>query len=91
MLVVRWMRPAAIDLKRTYQRIAAGSAAGADKIVRHIVAKANELALYPGMGRVGRVPGTRELVVHKHYFLVYRIAGATVQILRVKHTAQQWP
>jgi toxin ParE1/3/4 len=56
-----------------------------------MLAKADALAFYPGMGRQGRVPGTRELVVHKHYYVVYRIAGATVQILAVNHTAQQRP
>lgn len=41
------------------------------------------------MGRSGLVTGTRELVVHPHYVVVYDVKD-TVRILRVLHTAQQW-
>lgn len=91
MPIVRWMRPAANDLTRIGRRIAVDSAVNADKLLRQIHAKANVLELYPGIGRRGRVPGTRELVVHRHYYIVYHTIGNTVQILRVKHTAEQWP
>src|SRR3984893_10319060 len=46
----------------------------------------------PEMGRPGRVPGTRELVIPKTPFIVlYRLVGNTVQILRVFHGARRWP
>jgi plasmid stabilization system protein ParE len=41
------------------------------------------------MGRSGLVKGTRELVVHPHYVVVYDVADI-VRILRVLHTSQQW-
>jgi plasmid stabilization system protein ParE len=39
------------------------------------------------------LPGIRELVVHPNYIVFYRVLaeGCTVQILRVKHAAQQIP
>ena len=45
------------------------------------------------MGRTGRKRGTRELVAHENYFVVYRLLhdSGHVEILRVKHVAQQWP
>ena len=43
------------------------------------------------MGRVGRIKGTRELVAHPNYLLFYRIKHNRVEILRVKHAAQQLP
>jgi plasmid stabilization system protein ParE len=44
------------------------------------------------MGRAGRVPGTRELLLPRYSLLVpYRVVGAELQILRVFHTRQVPP
>ena len=53
--------------------------------------KANKLTAVPQLGKPGRVPGTRELVAHKRYVLVYEVAGDQIQVLRVLHTAGKWP
>jgi toxin ParE1/3/4 len=46
----------------------------------------------PEMGRPGRVPGTRELVIPRTPFVVpYRLVGNTIQILRIFHGARRWP
>jgi addiction module RelE/StbE family toxin len=54
---------------------------------------ASRLTEQPKLGRPGKVPGTRELVVHEHYRLVYEIASDsdTVWILTLIHTARLWP
>ena len=58
--------------------------------------KTQSLAQHPELGRKGR-PGLpdwlRELVVHPNYIVFYRVLAdaRTVQILRVKHVAQQVP
>jgi toxin ParE1/3/4 len=50
------------------------------------------LATQPKMGRIGRVKGTRELVISRTPFIaVYRIAGQRIEILRFLHGAQKWP
>jgi toxin ParE1/3/4 len=47
---------------------------------------------YPNMGRSGRVPGTRELVVSETPFVVpYRVREDEVQVLSVLHGARRWP
>ena len=53
--------------------------------------KANKLTAVPQLGKPGRVPGTRELVAHKRYVLVYEVAGNQIHVLRVLHTARKWP
>ena len=50
------------------------------------------LAMSPGLGRPGRVAGTRELVVSGiPYIVPYRVKGEVVQIITVLHGAQKWP
>ena len=46
---------------------------------------------HPGLGVPGRVKGTRELVVHPNYILVYDVVANSVRVLRVLHTSRQWP
>ena len=53
--------------------------------------KASRLVDQPLSGRTGRVPGTLELVAHRHYMLVYEVVGNLVQVLNVVHTSRQWP
>lgn len=45
----------------------------------------------PKLGRPGKIPGTRELVLHESYCLVYEIENETVWVLALVHTARQWP
>lgn len=49
------------------------------------------LADFPQLGRIGVIPGTRELIPHESYRLVYEIEGDTVWVLALVHTARQWP
>jgi toxin ParE1/3/4 len=54
-------------------------------------AAAARLADHPKLGRPGKITGTRELIPHESYRLVYEIDGDTVWILALVHTARQWP
>jgi addiction module RelE/StbE family toxin len=53
--------------------------------------KAERLLEQPGLGRPGRVRGTRELVLHPNYLLIYDQVQDRLRILRVLHAARQWP
>lgn len=49
------------------------------------------LILNPHIGSTGRVAGTRELIPHPSYRLVYQIGQDRIWILTLVHTARQWP
>ena len=54
-------------------------------------AAVGRLAEHPLMGRPGQVPGSRELIPHESYRLVYEVQADTVWILALVHTARLWP
>ena len=54
-------------------------------------AAASRLVDHPKLGKAGKITGTRELVAHENYRLVYEIVIDTVWILTLVHTARQWP
>jgi addiction module RelE/StbE family toxin len=86
-----WTRPASADRRRVYEFISADNLRAARKMDLIFAEKAEILTRFAEIGRPGRVSGTRELLAHRHYLLIYRILGDTVQILRLLHTSRQWP
>jgi toxin ParE1/3/4 len=89
---IRWLGRASRDLDHIEAYIALDDPHAAVRIVLRIIEAVDQLADYPGLGRPGRVEGTRELMVSKTPYLVpYRVRGRRVEILRVFHHAQKWP
>ena len=85
-------RPAAIaDRKSITAYIAQDNPKAAMEMGDMLLEKAELLDQHPMLGRVGRVKGTRELVAHPNYILIYRVVGEVAEVLRVKHAAQKWP
>ncbi len=88
---VRWTTPALRDLEATGD-IARDKPFAAAETVSRIFDQADMLATHPQIGRAGRVPNTRELVVPDTPFIVaYRVRGDDVEILAVFHGARRWP
>jgi toxin ParE1/3/4 len=74
------------------ERIAAGNPTAANRMVERIRAAVARLAASPGLGRPGRVAGTRELVITRTPYIVpYRVKEDAVQIITILHSAQRWP
>ena len=89
---VRWTTPAAQDLEEITLYIQKDSEAAALAVAKALFDAANSLDLLPSRGRVGRIPGTRELVVPGlPYIVLYEIADTAVQILHIFHAARNWP
>jgi len=51
----------------------------------------SSLADFPKRGRLGTVAGTRELIPHENYRLVYQTERDAVWILALVHVARMWP
>ncbi len=90
---IRWSGPALDDFTRIcdYSTLNFGPARGR-RTALQIYEAVDSLADFPNIGRVGRRPGTFELVISSLPFLVvYRLKDATVEIIRILHGAQKWP
>jgi toxin ParE1/3/4 len=89
---VVWTAPALRDLASLRAYIARDRPDAAVRQVERIIASAAKLAEFPEMGRPGRRPQTRELVVTRTPYLVpYRVRGELIEVLRVLHGRQRWP
>lgn len=88
---IRWTRKALENLDAIAAYIAQDNPVRAGSFIGEIKKKTELLAQFPALGRPGRVPGTRELVVHENYVLPYRVKDGMVQIIRVHHVARLWP
>jgi toxin ParE1/3/4 len=91
-LRVKWIRRALRDLDEVEAYIARDNPAAAAETVLGIARAVSLLQEQPGLGRAGRVPGTRELVIpDSPYIVPYRVKDNIVQVLRVYHASRQWP
>lgn len=89
---IRWLRAALQNLDAEADFIALDDPLAARQVVKRILAAVVLLAEHPGLGRPGRVAGTRELVVPKTRYLVpYRVQNYEIIILRVFHTSRRTP
>lgn len=89
---IKWLRNALKNLDDSASYIAKESSVAARALVKTVQDTVEHLAQFPGLGRPGRVPGTRELVLQDFpYIIPYRVRNDTVEILRVFHAAQQLP
>ena len=91
-----WRPIAEIDLDNIIDYISQDNPTKAETFAQELRDKTLPLAQHPKLGRTGR-PGLpaflRELVAYRNYIVFYRVldGARTVEILRVKHTAQQMP
>ncbi len=90
--MIKWLDDAIYDLTALRQYIAQDKPSAANRVAKRILSHVNHLSDQPAMGRPGRVPGTRELVVTSTpYIIPYRVKNNTVEILRVLHATMEWP
>ena len=87
-----WHPSAIDDLEDILDYIAAHNHEAASATFALITGNISALANQPFMGRAGRVPGTRELLIGgTPYVVAYEIRDEIVAILTVLHGARRWP
>jgi toxin ParE1/3/4 len=97
---LRWTEPANADFLGIVEWLKARNPAAAARVGRRILDDAEQLSNFPYLGKPGRSPDTRELVVTSFpYLIVYTVEHdppvaekpQAVVILRVLHGAMLWP
>jgi toxin ParE1/3/4 len=92
-MTIVWSPEAAEDLASLRDYIGNHNPAAARRIASLIVeAVERGIAAHPELGRAGRVPGTRELVIPNTPVIIpYRVRERTLEILGIHHHARRWP
>lgn len=89
-----WSTEAEADLEEAFEHISAENPQAALKLFYRVKEKVELLVDHPGLGKPGRVPGTKELVITNTPFVVpYRVLPQKkqLQIIRVFHSSREWP
>ena len=80
------------DREAIFDYIEADSPQAAVTVDDRIRTQVEGLVRFPESGRLGRVEGTRKLVIDRTpHIAAYRVAGSVVRVLRVLHGSQRWP
>jgi addiction module RelE/StbE family toxin len=88
---VIWTPEAEADRLAIIDYIAAENSGAAARMDQLFSDSAASLARLPLRGRPGTIAGTRELIPHESYRLVYEIEGEVAWILVLIHAARRWP
>ena len=91
MLPIQWKVEAQEDLTAILTYIAQRNQPAALQLYNDIDHAISRLPCHPHLYRSGRVSGTREMLAHPNYVVVYRVEASAIEILAVMHTRQRYP
>jgi toxin ParE1/3/4 len=91
MLPILWRAEAQADLAAILEYIAERNPQSALDLYNDIERVVSQLPQHPYLYRLGRVSGTRELVAHPNYIVVYRVSATAIEIVSILHSRQQYP
>ncbi len=81
---IDWTRQALADLAEIEHYIEQERPAAAQRVAAHLVSSVEHLAEFPQLGRRGRRPETRSLVIPP-YVISYRVRSQRLEILSIWH------
>ncbi|WP_347252094.1 type II toxin-antitoxin system RelE/ParE family toxin [Legionella sp.] len=89
---IKFTKLATQDLHSTKEFISKDNPHAAESVICRIMESIENILAFPSIGRPGRVPHTKELVVSSTpFFIVYQVRLNTLFIVRVLHAATKWP
>lgn len=91
MLSIKWTDEAKTDLFTLIAFIAEENPYAAESLLLRIEESIVPVAEHPYLYRSGRVPGTREIVAHPNYIVVYQVLDDHINVLSVLHSRQEYP
>lgn len=86
-----WRATAVENLSKIVRFIAQRNPAAASHIKSLIEQSVLPTAEHPYLFRQGRVLGTREIVAHPNYIVVYRVMADRIEVITILHARQQYP
>lgn len=87
-----WDSRAVEDLGGVLDYIDQRNPTAALKTYQLIAGSVSQLATHPFLGRVGRVPETREMVVNgTPYLVAYSVGDMAITVIAVLHASRSWP
>ena len=86
-----WLEQSQRDMRAIFRHISQDNPNAATKLINLIQEQAIMLCHFPQMGKQTSLTRVRALVVHVNYTIYYRESAQNLQIVRIKHNAQQWP
>ncbi|WP_433738086.1 type II toxin-antitoxin system RelE/ParE family toxin [Pseudomonas putida] len=86
-----WTKDAAQDRADIWDYLHAVNPKAAIDMDNRFSDAVSRLAQYPEYGPAGIIAGTRELIPHQSYRIVYEQALDAIWILALVHTSRQWP
>jgi toxin ParE1/3/4 len=91
MLSIRWTVEALEDLGQLIDYIAEHNVWAAQTMFEVIENAIIPASITPFLFRTGREAGTREIVAHPNYIVVYRILEDGIEVVSVVHARQRYP
>lgn len=86
-----WRPEAQAALNSFISYIADRDPAAARRMLSRILESVEPLRDHPQLGRIGRAAGTREIVAHPNYLVIYRVLHDAVDVVDVVHARQEYP
>lgn len=91
MLPIKWRPQARKSLAQIVRYIAERNLIAARSMRQRIESAVLPLSEHPYLYKPGRVPGTREVVAHPNYIVIYRVLVDCIEVVDVVHSRQQFP